>query len=522
MLWAVLPPLDLWPLAWIAPIGWLWLIRGNLPLRGSLYRVIWCAGFLHWLAVTHWLRLPHWATSFGWVAAAAYLAFYPTLFVALSRVAVHQWRWPLWVAAPITWTGIELLRGHMLGGFTMGSLGHTQYRWIELIQVADLGGAYLLSGVIMLVASALTMMLPMEPDQQRWRFKPLVPAALTMAAVLGYGYFRLAGDPLSGPVTTVALIQGSIDSELNYDPQRNQRAFAQYLDLSRQAVAENPGIELIVWPETMFREPLVELTEDAASPPGSEWTIEDLRHGAQRSRRQLARLAQSLDRPLLVGLDYLLYGPGTVKSYNSAAYVSREGEVLARYDKMHPVMFGEYVPLADSIPGLYRLTPLTGGIAAGQQSVSFSTGAALVSVSICYENILPHLIRRQVRESAAKGRRPTVLVNLTNDGWFWGSSELDLHLMSAVFRSVECRTPMLIAANTGFSAWIDADGRIRARGPRRETGIIMAEVQADDRDSLYLGWGDLLAWIALAVCLALAVSGWRRRRSVKTQRAPAL
>ncbi len=80
---------------------------------------------------------------------------------------------------------------------------------------------------------------------------------------------------------------------------------------------------------------------------------------------------------------------------------------------------------------------------------------------------------------AAEGKEPDILVNLTNDGWFWGSSELDMHLACGVFRAVECRKPFLIAANTGFSAWIDGDGRIRRQGPRRAKDVIVAEPRLD-------------------------------------------
>jgi len=98
-------------------------------------------------------------------------------------------------------------------------------------------------------------------------------------------------------------------------------------------------------------------------------------------------------------------------------------------------------------------------------------------------------------------------VNLTNDGWFWGSSELDMHLACAVFRAVECRKPFLIAANTGFSAWIDASGQIVSQGPRREKGIVLADVALDSRNSPYVSYGDLPAGICLAGCIALAAAG---------------
>ena len=114
-----------------------------------------------------------------------------------------------------------------------------------------------------------------------------------------------------------------------------------------------------------------------------------------------------------------------------------------------------------------------------------------------------------------------MLVNLTNDGWFWGSSELDMHLACGVFRAVECRKPLLIAANTGFSAWIDGNGRIVKQGKRREKDVILARVQRDCRQSWYLAHGDLPAGTCLAICVGLAFWGWigGRRQTVDGRRA---
>ena len=130
-----------------------------------------------------------------------------------------------------------------------------------------------------------------------------------------------------------------------------------------------------------------------------------------------------------------------------------------------------------------------------------------IAPNICYETVLPQVIRRQVNTLAAEGREPDILVNLTNDGWFWGSSELDMHLVCGVFRAVECRKPLLVAANTGFSAWIDSDGDIRQQGPRRDTAILLAQPRLDHRRSWYLAHGDWLAGVCLAACGLFAAAG---------------
>jgi apolipoprotein N-acyltransferase len=178
---------------------------------------------------------------------------------------------------------------------------------------------------------------------------------------------------------------------------------------------------------------------------------------------------------------------------------------VGRYDKMFPVAFGETVPLADRFPILYRLTPLPAGLTAGLEPVVATVAGLRVAPTICYETALPGAIRGVVNRSAVAGARPDILVNLTNDGWFWGSSELDMHLASGIFRAVEVRTPLAIAANTGFSAVIDGCGRLLERGPRRATGTIRAAVHPDGRTSPWLLAGPVPTATAAGLLLLLLV-----------------
>lgn len=515
LLWASLPPVDLWPLAWVAPIPWLLLVRRpELPGRRP-YRTLWVVGFAFWLAALHWLRLPHWATSFGWLALSFYFAFYVPVFIGLSRVAVHRLRIPLMLGAPVVWMGLELARGHLLTGFTMASLGHTQYRWIELIQISDLAGAYGVSFVVMFVAACLARMCPLEG--RRWSVWPVVPLGVMLAAVLGYGYVRTNGPPPE-PQARIALIQGSIDITLKADPTMRETIHEHYRDLSREAVRKYGKLDLIVWPETMLRDTLLTIAPDSMIPPEFADAPEEFRRRqaefTRASEVRVGQMAAELRVPMILGVDACHYGPERIECFNSAAYVSKSGDILGRYDKSHLVMFGEYVPFAGQFPWLQRLTPLPISLTAGQKAAAFEVNGLRMSPDICYESVLPHVIRRQVRELAEEGREPDVLVNLTNDGWFWGSSQLDMHLVCAVFRAVECRKPFVIAANTGFSAWIDADGRLRAQGPRRAPDTLLAEVGRDPRTSWYLLYGDWPAGLCLTATLLLAFVGlwdWRAR-----------
>jgi apolipoprotein N-acyltransferase len=533
----VQPPGDLWFLAWLAPLPWLAIVQGEHGLAGRRpWLVLWAAGVAYWLAAIHWLRLPHPATSIGWVALAAYLGIYLPLFIWLARRLVHGWRWPLVAAAPIAWIACEQLRGWILGGFTFAGLGHTQWRWTMLIQCADAVGAVGVSGVVMAGAAGLAS-LRRSPAQA-------IATAVVLAAVLGYGSWRLATAPQpEGRPLDVLLVQGSIDTELKHDPDAAADVARHYDDLTMAGLAAAGALpDLVVWPETMWRWGLVEIDPaerlDEAVVERMIGPAPSAADAAERAARQararaalgqerldaLAVYARRYGTHWLVGLDKQVITPrvpGGAAYFNCGLFLDATGGPLACYDKMYPVMFGEYVPLADRFPWLYRLTPLPAGLTAGRAPVAVTIAGREVAPTICYETALPMAVRSIVRNLAAANRRPDVIVNLTNDGWFWGSSELDMHLTAAIFRAVEVRTPIVIAANTGFSAAIDGSGRLLQRGPRRSTATLRARVQSDGRSSPWLVVGSAAGWIAVAVAMAVTCAGGAGVRRAVPDAAPA-
>jgi apolipoprotein N-acyltransferase len=549
LLWAALPPLSLAPLAWISPVPWLVLVRAEQLPGARPYRALWLAGFAFWLMAIHWLRLPHPALYLGWLALSAYLAFYLPVFVGLSRVAVHRIGVPLWLAAPTVWTGLELARAHLLTGFLMGSLAHTQVGWTQLIQISDLVGEYGVDFVVILVAACVAdafrisalrgcpglRIPPINPQSEirnpKFAIQPLalIPAIIALAAVLVYGHWRLrdaespvpaAGRDGAGP--RIALIQGNSLAEWKYDPSRERQIMEEYIGLSERAVlsAKEHGdgrpVDLVVWPETMFRTGLVTFDPGYELPIGASRTKEEISgYGPQ----DLARLVERLGTPVLVGIDRAHFAAAATpaaeappaRRYNSAVLVDRDGKIVDTYDKVHRVMFGEYIPFAKWLPMLYRITPLTGGIEPGIEPALMPLGNCLFAPSICYETVIPHVIRRQAKKLLGGSVPPNVLINITNDAWYWGSSELDMHLACGVFRAIETRKPLVIAANGGISAWIDQFGRVRAQSPRQQPDIILADVEPGYAGSWYVKLGDWFAAACLACCIIFAVIGWRSR-----------
>jgi apolipoprotein N-acyltransferase len=511
------PPLDLWWLAWVAAVPWLWLARQCRPFHRREWLALWCGGGLFWLAVLHWLRLPHPATSIGWVVLSAYLAGFVPFWVAATRRLVSHARLPFAFAAPLAWVGTEHLRGWLLGGFTMGGLCDTQVHWLAVLQTADLFGAIGLSGLVMAVAACLTAALA-EPAatgrRDLWRsLRHVATACGLVLASVGYGQWRLASAPAAAAKPLrVLLVQGSIDTQLKQDPGGAQRVAREYDDLTIEGLAAGEPPDLIVWPETMWRWGLLEIDPAEVLP---EAVVEQALRTADRAevdadpqqrqaaaRKQLtaerleplAAFARRYGSTWLVGLDKQVVTPAVVtgvRNYNCGLFLDPQGAPLGCYEKMYPVLFGEYVPLADRFPWLYKLTPLPAGLTAGMSPLAVEVAGFEVAATICYETTLPRAIRMMVRSLSEQRKRPDVIANLTNDGWFWGSSELDMHLAAAVLRAVEVRTPIVVAANTGISAWIDGSGRVRQRGPKRATATVRAEVIPDGRWSPFLVWGSV-------------------------------
>ncbi|MGH7130309.1 MAG: apolipoprotein N-acyltransferase, partial [Planctomycetaceae bacterium] len=238
---------------------------------------------------------------------------------------------------------------------------------------------------------------------------------------------------------------------------------------------------------------------------------------------------------LIICLEAAVATQEDLKIYNSAAFVRPDVGYVGRYDKIHLLAFGEYLPLKEQLPWLHKFTPFPPdyGLDAGESMPVFDDGRWQYAALICFEDTVPHLVREYVASARGRDGEPVdVLVNLTNDGWFHGRTELDQrfsgeqaqHLVTAAFRCVETRTPMVRSVNTGISAVIDGDGVVRepvkfldGDGDGRatfinpETGewtkglnaVVIDDVPLDDRRSLSLAGGD---WFAMACCAGMLLA----------------
>lgn len=537
LMWGSFTPLDLGPLGWICLAPLCLLLRLERPTR-AMYRSVYLGGLAFWVASLQWMRLGDTAMYGAWGALSVYMALFVPLFVWLARTAVWRWKVPVTLAAPVVWTGLELFRGFFMTGFAWYYLGHTQHRFTDIVQICDLCGVY---GVSFLLAAFGACAAELAP-QSWFRRLGLLPAAgpanilsvssrgqllrigcclALFASAWIYGIARRSGVEFpAGP--RVALIQGDFECELEHDEARWIEIQRTHERLTGEAVLQQP--DFVVWPETMFRWPLLQAPEELSDADlqraHPRYPVSALRD--PNISKRLSDLAQMGRMGLIIGLSGMEMDLQSVRRYNSAVLVQPDGTIGERYDKLHRVPFGEYVPMNDTLPWLQKLTPYPEdfGIDKGRGVVAYESGGYRFSPIICFEDTVPHLVLGLVKATTAEtaeGSRPIdFLVNLTNDGWFRGSNEHEQHLITGSFRCIETRTPMVRAVNTGISAIIDGDGQVRHRSEKATETVVVGTVPLDPRTSLYVATGDWLAGSCLACCGFLAVFGIVPRRRLQT------
>lgn len=279
---------------------------------------------------------------------------------------------------------------------------------------------------------------------------------------------------------TVSVIQGNIPQGIKWDPKYRDFIMDKYKRITKNAIAKGKP-HLVIWPE--------------AALPGY---MEDKGLSAQ-----ICDLASSEKVYLLTGT---LHGEG-LSAFNSACLISNSGEVLDRYDKIHLVPLGEFLPLENGFSWLRScINKPMGDFIRGKDYRVFSLKAekSLLPISfscfICYEDIFPELSRRFVKNGAR------FLVNVTNDDWFGKTSAPYQHLQGSIFRAVENNVPVLRAANTGVSCIINANGKITAivRNGKDELwvdGYVTGDISMTSPRTFYTNFGDVFTWACIILVL---------------------
>ena len=531
LLWASFYPLNFGWLGWVALVPLLGLVRAQArPWR--VYRAAFGCGLLFFAIVLQWMRVADPLMYATWAALALYCALYFPLTIFLLRWVSWRVPVPLVVTLPVVWTALEFLRAHLITGFPWYYLAHTQHEFLPIIQISDVTGTYGVSALVAAVnALAFELVWRLEwfrrlcipgvlNEQRKSR---LVLQAVGVACAFGgfllYGFVRLnQGVFERGPL--VLLVQPNVPQQIRNDAFVNanggnpaQALVEQYRDLTQQGMNGASKPSLVVWPESSLPELWWE--------PSGEFiqNFPRARAMAEETHAVARMLARVWHTDFLVGGTVLeTRGEKMESRFNSAILIRADGRVDGRYNKIHRVPFGEFVPLVDWFPFMKTFAPydFDYSVRPGTTLNRFKLDDRFTfGVLICYEDSDPTLAREYALADET-GPPVNFLVNISNDGWFDGTSEHDQHLATCRFRSIEARRAIARSVNMGISAVIDGNGRIvalpgdSASDSKKMEGCVACNIPIDGRKSYYAALGDWLPWTCWVLLAGGLLVGWWR------------
>jgi apolipoprotein N-acyltransferase len=479
------PKTSYWALAWVSLVPLIVSVSGRDGATSFKYGL--AAGMVFYLSSIYWIvgtmtgygGLPYPLSILLLVALSCYLALYTGLFAWLVTFTGRLGTVTALAAAPFFWCALELARNYMLSGFPWNLLGYSQSPQITVIQIADSTGVYGISALIVLVNAALAgIVLAISRKGVAWKKAAVLAlaAVLVTASAVGYGHYRLSHPPDKSGTIKVALVQGNIEQFAKWDPAYQDEVIDIYSKLTMAASASHPDI--IIWPET-------------ATP----FYYQD-----DELRRKVEALAKNAGAYLLTGSpSYKVNKDGTFTDYNSAYLITPGGITVGRYNKIHLVPFGEYVPLKKLLPFVSKMVTSIGDFGTGTKYTVLNAGKGSFGTAICFEAIFPELVRMFPLGGA------DFLVNITNDAWFGKSAAPYQHFDMALMRAVENRRTLVRAANTGISGIVNPEGEVTAKTDIFTRGYIVRDVGLVKDKSFYTLHGDLFAFACVGISLVFIV-----------------
>ena len=490
----IFPSPSLYVLCWIALVP---LLLGLLWRRNSLGKsfllayvsgITWYAGSCYWVY--------HVMNSYGGLSPVVafgvlilfclYLGLYHGLFgLLVALIARSQRIGPTraLLFVPFVWIGVELARARITG-FPWDLLGYTQVDNIPLTRIATLTGVYGVSWVVALVNCAFALAL------FRFRQQDLTLLTVTLAAAAALQSGTLVKPEALPADQSAVLLQENLPVDFNeWTTEYYDRTIASLVQLSSmqpgRAQDGEGSFELVIWPES----------------PAPFYSADP------KFRHWMRALAADTHAYLIVGS--LGVNPAKdiqqhAQIFNSAVLVSPDGEITARYDKIHLVPFGEYVPFKALLVFAEKLTKEVSDFSRGSLRTVFTLGSHKAATFICYESIFPD----EVRQFAQSGAE--LFVNISNDGWFGESGAPGQHLNMARMRAIENRRWLLRSTNTGITASIDPFGRVVDRAQRKMRTALRVRFAFTNVTTFYTRFGDWFAMGCAIISIIVLIFAGRR------------
>jgi apolipoprotein N-acyltransferase len=536
-------PVPLWRTAfgWIALVPLLAALLGRdseqRPLSilqsaalGYLSGFLWYLGNCYWIYQTMnlygGLAKP---TSAGiLILFCLYLGLYHALFGALIGAfrRLPLGRNYILLLAPFVWVAVELARARITG-LPWDLLGITQIDNALLTRLAPIAGAYGLSFVIALVNALWLMRFTLR--ERRYTRSTLSVAGVLLFILYVVGTQRLPRIPQARATATATLVQENLEvGAADTGPQFSTRELLN----SFSYLSRYPAPSFLAGIPELPGTPEVVLLHKSNSPEGTDQTQTWIPHSDlivwpespapfqendPQFRDAISTLALQSGASIIVGnigIDRVPPGDRDAddnrgyRLYNSADFVTPDGTFAGRYDKMHLVPFGEYVPFKRFFFFAKNLLNEVGTFDPGRNREVFTTGGHTYGVFICYESVFAD----EIRQYELKGAE--VLVNISNDGWYGDTSAAWQHLNMVRMRAIENHRWILRSTNTGVTAAIDPRGRVTMAAPRHRRTSLHVAFGYEHDITFYAAHGDLFAYLcALITTLAFAAGLLPRYRS---------
>jgi apolipoprotein N-acyltransferase len=460
------------------------------PIEGFLLAyacgILWFAGTCYWVFDTmhRYGGLPVPAALLVLILFCLYVGLYHGLFGLLLSVIARGSERRALIAAPFIWVAEELARTRITA-FPWELLGYAQADNFVLTRFATLTGVYGLSWEIVLVNSAFAAAFLVSKERR----KLLLVSAFAASVMLQAGRW-VAPPPLPADRSALLVQQNiAIEADWTRDYFNSTVRELSAMSVKDSSAASASRVDVIVWPESpapfyandpVFRNVLGDLARQAHA-----WVI---------SGSIGIDSAGSSDTP-------------RSKAFNSAVLVSPQGDFVGRYDKVHLVPFGEYLPFPSLFAFAGGLTKEVGEFTHGASRAPLDAGSEKIGIFICYESVFPD----EVRQFAQQGAQ--VLVNISNDGWYGDSGAWKQHLQQTRMRAIENRRWILSATNTGLTAAIDPWGRVVAQVPRKQRTALVAPYALVSSTTFYTRHGDWFAFLCAIISIGALVARFAKNRS---------
>ncbi len=492
------PNFDLWFLAWIALVP---LLVATAQTRNGLRAFLlgWLWGLIFFYGSCWWLTYPiiHYGHISAWFAypllllPVSLVAIFPAVFCLLLTRLTEHFGSAAMLIAPLVWGSLEWSR-YIITGQVWNALGYSQAFHPWLIQSARWGGVYAISFLLILSNSAIVLLI--RRSRKLALALIVAIAVVVLAASYGSHQFPPIKDGASNSSIMTIAIQPNVPMAFSDEAKEMKSLLDRHLSLSSAALRDLDDHiafkgsatalpRLVIWPE---------------SPMNFSYSRDS------QLRDVVATLARTNHTSVL--LNSLEPAPHD-GSHNSAVLVNQEGRIVAQYDKIRLMPFGEYVPLPRWLPGASSVRGIVGDFTPGSSYTLMPLGDLRAGVFICIEAAHPSIARRFTKDGA------DVLINISNDGYLGPTPVMRQHLSNAVFRAVENDRPLIRVTNSGISAYIESNGSVWDATPGFTPAVRTWTVAKGNAETtFYTRHGDVFVYACALMSLGFISATFLSRR----------